>query len=58
MASQNLQESIKCEPYRFWELAITDPDFDEIWEHPLFKSLVDNVFGERFKEQNISKEDS
>ncbi|BBD63965.1 TPR repeat-containing protein [Nostoc commune NIES-4072] len=58
LATQNLQQSIKCEPDRFWELAKTDPDFDEIREHPLFKSLVDNVFGERFKTQNISKEDS
>ncbi|MBD2247729.1 tetratricopeptide repeat protein [Nostoc sp. FACHB-888] len=58
LAIQNLQQSIKCEPDRFWKLAKTDPDFDEIREHPLFKSLVGNVFGERFKAQNISKEDS
>ncbi|MDZ8227880.1 MULTISPECIES: tetratricopeptide repeat protein [unclassified Nostoc] len=58
LATKNLQKSIKCEPDRFWELAKTDPDFDGIREHPLFKGLVDNVFDERFKAQYISKEDS
>ncbi|MEH2322129.1 MAG: tetratricopeptide repeat protein [Nostoc sp.] len=42
LAIQNLQQSIKGEPDIFWELAKTDPDFDRIREHPLFKNLVDN----------------
>ncbi|MEH1870960.1 tetratricopeptide repeat protein [Nostoc sp.] len=41
LAIQNLQQSIKGEPDIFWELAKTDPDFDRIREHSLFKNLVD-----------------